>query len=176
MKFLVKEKTRKRNFSFLYNKEELSFYIRPDIETGWGSISINFLEFELNEEGRVLYIHGYEPLMKYKETEHFPRSCENSDLVVILDNEPSPDSFPGNPTYKLVKCSNWPEAPEWPTYINKQKGWVCVGDPTTIGRRMVEFAPDCIASLDSDNEMVAVWLHPKELPSHVFGNSLPSTH
>ena len=49
-------------------------------------------------------------------------------------------------------------------------GWVCIGDPTIEGRKLIEFAPDCIATLDHENEMVAIWLHPRELPSHVLEN------
>jgi len=167
MKFFVKNKTEK-NFSLVYLEEEHSFFIEPDIELAYGSISVNDLQLELDNEERIIYVHGYTPLFKYKEIDNFPRLYETKDLIAILDDEPDPDEFPGNPTYSLVKNSNWPYSIEWDIYINKKMGWVCVGDPTIEGKRLIEFAPDCVAALDKENEMVAIWLHPRELPSHVY--------
>ena len=117
-----------------------------------------------------MYIFGYQPLYLYRLTKEFPENFEIKDLVAVLDNEPGPDDFPGLPTYNLVKNSNWPNELEWNIYINKKMGWVCIGDPTVEGRRLIEFASDCVAALDEENEMVAIWLHPRELPSHVLEN------
>lgn len=164
MKFIIKEKTDK-NYLLVY--ENYEFLVVPDIETGYASISVNYLELILDEEGRITYLFGYEPLKKYEETEKFPEFYETKDLVAVLDNEPGSEAFPGNPTYKLVKNSDWPEVSEWPTYVNKKRGWVCIGDPVVIGKRMIEFAPSCVAALNDNNEMVAIWLHPVELPQNL---------
>jgi len=174
MKFLIKDqKNQKEKFSLIYN--DYQFLTDPDIETtGYGAITVNYLELQLDEDGRIVFLFGYEPLALYEEIASFPQSYETKDLVAVLDNERSPDTFPGNPTYSLVKNSDWPNSLEWLIYINKKMGWVCVGDPTITGRRMIEFAPDCVAALDDNSEMVAIWLHPKKLPSHLFENSIDS--
>lgn len=164
MKFLIKEKTEK-NYSLIY--ENYEFLVLPDVETGYASISVNYLELVLDAEGRIMYLFGYEPLKKYKETETFPKFYETKDLVAILDNEPDPEIFPGNPSYKLAENSNWPKTPEWPTYINKKKGWVCIGNPIITGKRMIEFAPSCVGALNSSNELVAIWLKPAKLPKNL---------
>ncbi|QVL57760.1 MAG: hypothetical protein KFB93_01405 [Simkaniaceae bacterium] len=168
MKFLVKDqKDQKEKFSLIY--DDYQFLTDPGIETtGYGAITVNYLELQLDEDGRIAFLFGYEPLAIYEETNNFPKQYESKDLIAVLDNEPGPDDFPGLPTYNLVKNSEWPNKSEWSTYINKKEGWVCVGDPTIEDKRLIEFAPDCVAALDKENEMVAIWLHPRELPAHVY--------
>jgi len=156
MKFLVKKKNNDRCFSLIYNEKEYSFSIEPfQNSIGYTSLSINLLQIEIDYDRRIVYVWGYEPLMRYQETDKFPSAYENKDLVAVLDKELIPGVSIG-----LEK--------EWPTYINKKMGWVCIGDPTIEGKRLIEFAPDCVAALDKENEMVAIWLHPRELPSHVY--------
>ena len=100
MKFSVREKTRK-NFTLLYGNSE--FYIEPNLEPGYGAITVNYLHLELDEEGRIMYVYGYTPLNIHQETQKFPEQYERKDLIALLDAEPNQDLAPGNPTYKLVK-------------------------------------------------------------------------
>ena len=160
MKLLVKEKIEDRHFSLVYDEEGYSFNIEPfQYDIGFTSLSVNLLQIEIDYDKRIVYVWGYEPLMRYKETNKFPLAYENRDLIAVINEELIPGVSIGLDNDK-----------EWPTYINKKMGWVCVGNPTIEGRRLIEFAPDCVAALDHENEMVAIWLHPRELPSHVFEN------
>jgi hypothetical protein len=162
MKFLVKEKRKEKCFSLVYEEKGRSFNIAPfQKNIGFTSLSINCLQLEIDYDKRIVYVWGYEPLMKYEEINKFPESYEHKDLIALTDRKLIPGVSIGLDKNK-----------EWPTYINKKMGWVCVGDPTIEDRRLIGFAPDCVAALDKDSEMVAIWLHPKKLPSHLFENSI----
>lgn len=158
MRLLVKEKKNDRHFSLVYDDEGYSFNIEPFHKgIGFTSLSINYLQIEIDCDKRIVYVWGCEPLIEYKETNNFPDFYEDKDLIALIDK----DIIPG------VSISLDKEK-KWPTYVNKKLGWVCIGDPAIKDRRLIEFAPDCVAALDNDSEMVAIWLHPKELPAHVF--------
>ena len=160
MKFLVKEKSNDRCFSLVYDEEGYSFGVEPfQSNIGFSSLSINYLQIEIDYDKRIVYVWGCEPLIQYERTNLFPEKYEKKDLVAVISRE----LIPGI-SIALDKDQ------EWPTYINKEMGWVCVGDPTIKDRRLIEFAPDCVAALDTQNEMVAIWLHPRELPLHVYEN------
>jgi hypothetical protein len=59
------------------------------------------------------------------------------------------------------------ETERWPFFINKKKGWVCIGSPNIKNKQLIEFAPNCIATMEGQ-EIIAVWLHPKKLSSELF--------
>jgi hypothetical protein len=50
-----------------------------------------------------------------------------------------------------------------PTYVNTESGWICIGDPQKSGKA-VEFINDCVAVIDTSQELVALWLKPQALP------------
>lgn len=103
-------------------------------------------------EGKIIYVWGLCPLVKYIETEKAPQKYKSHTLSVLL-NKPL---IPGV-SYRLN------QERRWPIYINKKKGWVCLGDPNTENKNLVEFAPDCVATLEGEN-LTAIWLHPEKLP------------
>lgn len=161
MKFSIKESQRTKAFDLVYNESEHSFIIEP-FESGidFTSITIDTLQLEIDDEGRIMYVWGYYPLTQYRKTMNFPDRYEKKDLVAILGKIPTP----GVSISMTKKESRGQGYIRWPTYINQEEGWVCIGDPTIIGKRMIEFAPSCVAAIDDSNEMMAVWLHPVELP------------
>ncbi len=38
-----------------------------------------------------------------------------------------------------------------------------IGNPKINGKQMIEFVPNCVATLE-DQEITAIWLKPKDLP------------
>ncbi|MGE0832352.1 MAG: hypothetical protein AB7N99_06865 [Simkaniaceae bacterium] len=168
MKFLVEKKNEDRHFHLIYEEEGCSFNIEPFPKNiGFTSILIDFLQLEIDCENRVVYAWGYEPLMKYEETNNFPKFYEHKDIIAIFDQMPTPGV-----SIRLLKNIECPDNIEWPTYINKKIGLVCIVDHTIQDKRLIEFAPDCVAALDHENEMVAIWLHPRELPSRIYETSM----
>ena len=91
-------------------------------------------------------------MIEYKETDEVPQGYKTHSQVALLDNPPTLGI-----SYRLNEDSRWP------IYINKKKGWVCLGTPKIKDKQLVEFAPNCIATLE-DQEITAIWLKPKDLP------------
>ncbi|MDE3046710.1 MAG: hypothetical protein KGJ02_08760 [Verrucomicrobiota bacterium] len=152
MKFLIQEPQENRNFSLVYRPRDYSFDIEPLDGSGDTSIMVNDLQLEIDHEGKIMYVWGLCPLIKYEETDEFPLKYQTGSLVAVLDGPPVPGI-----SYRLN------EDHRWPIYINKKKGWVCIGDPEIKDKQLVEFAPNCVATITSQ-ELTAVWLHPEKLP------------
>lgn len=154
MKFLIQEYTNP-NFELVYYQEDgHSFDVEPFVGGGFTSIVIDTLQLEIDDEGKILYVWGYCPLIDYKDIATFPKHYKSNSLIAILDKPPIPG---------VSQSINKKEL--WPIFINKKEGWVCIGDPKLEGKELIQFAPDCVAAL-VNQEMKAVWLHPKRgLPS-----------
>ncbi len=152
MKFLIKTPQKDQNFSLVYRDEDYSFDVEPLDGSGDTSIMINDLQLEIDHEGKIIYVWGYCPLVKYQEIEEYPQKYQAQSLVALLDKPPIPGI-----SYRLN------EKERWPIYINKKKGWVCIGNPKVNGKQMIEFVPNCVATLE-DQEITAIWLKPKDLP------------
>lgn len=153
MKFLIQKNKTTQTFALVYREEDYSFDIEPHDGSGFTSIMINDLQLEIDDEGKIVYVWGLCPLIKYEETNETPESYESKSLVALLDKPPIPGI-----SYRLN------EKERWPIYINKKKGWVCIGNPKINGKQMIEFVPNCVAALE-DQEITAIWLKPKDLPS-----------
>ncbi len=152
MKFLINEPQKDQNFSLVYREEDYSFDVEPLDGSGDTSIMINELQLEIDHDGKIIYVWGYCPLIKCQETDEYPKKYQSQSLVAILDKPPILGI-----SYRLN------EKERWPIYINKKKGWVCIGDPKLLGEQSIEFVPNCVAVLDKQ-EIVAIWLKPKNLP------------
>jgi hypothetical protein len=152
MKFIIQADTTHRNFVLYYRYEDHSFDIEPFEGGGTTSIMVNDLQLEIDDNGKIIYVWGYCPLVKYKQTNEFPENHKLSALVALLDKPPVPGV-----SYRLN------ESERWPIYINKQNQWICVGDPKMENKKLIEFAPNCIATMDGQ-ELIAIWLHPNDFP------------
>ncbi len=152
MRFLIQEPQGDQSFSLVYRDEDYSFDREPHDGTGFTSIMINDLQLEIDDEGKIIYVWGLCPLIQYKEIEEVPRKYKSHSLMALLDKPPVPGI-----SYRLN------EGKRWPIYINRKKGWVCLGNPETTDKQLIEFAPNCVATMDRQ-ELIAVWLHPKQLP------------
>jgi hypothetical protein len=115
-----------------------SFDVEPLNGSGDTSIMINDLQLEIDHEGRIMYVWGLCPLIKYEETDEAPKNYKFNSLVALLDKPPIPGI-----SYRLN------EKERWPIYINKKKGWVCLGNPEVKNKQLIEFAPNCIATLEN---------------------------
>jgi hypothetical protein len=148
MKFLIQEPQKDQKFSLVYRLEDHSFDVEPLDGSGDTSIMINELQLEIDHEGKVIYVWGYCPLIKYDETDEVPKGYQPHSLIALLKKPLVPGI-----SYRLN------EDRRWPIYMNKKKGWICIGNPETKSKKLVEFAPNCVATMDGQ-DLVAVWLHP----------------
>ena len=156
MKFTLGDKRTKESFSVIYQEEEYSFDVVPAQESGYVSIMINNINLEINDRGEVLYLWGLCPLLNCKETYRQPQNFHRHKLKVSLGKE----LIPGI-SYRL-NSSN-----EWPICVNKKSNWICIGDSYLEGKEMIEFAPNCVASLEEGN-LKAIWVHLEKLPELNF--------
>ena len=152
MKFSVNKNLIIPQMSLVYREEDYSFDTVPLKLEGFTSILINDLHLEITYERKIIYVWGLCPLTNYLKTDKIPDNYTGGEVTVILDN----------PTPGISKRLN--DDKRWPVYINKKKGWVCIGDPHSSAELSIEFIPNCIAVLDKDR-LKALWLKPKILPN-----------
>lgn len=141
----------------IYFEEEYSFDTELH-DGGFTSIMVNDLQLEIDDEGKIEYIWGLCPLIEYKETNEAPEQYESSSLVALLDKPPIPGI-----SYRIN------EKERWPIYINKEKGLVCIGNPKVERKKMIEFVPNCAIATLEGQEIIAIWLTPKDLPKTIIG-------
>ncbi len=120
----------------------------------YSSIQINSLQLAIDYDGTVLYAYGYCPLLKYHETDLVPPALNRAARLFASSET---EWIPG-----IAQTIGGPTS--WPIWINRNCGWVCLGDPGyEESVEAIEFAPDSIAVLNG-TKLVAVWLRPKALP------------
>ena len=149
MKFLVQKKDISKEFSLVYRSQEYSVDTEPSPGCGNTSILINDLQLEVDEDGEIIYVWGYNPLIQFQEIKEVPLQYRSKRIIVDVGKE----LIPGI-SHRLN------EDTRWPVYINKKDNWICIGDPKVDDKDMVEFVPNCIAALKGE-ELKAVWLHPQ---------------
>jgi len=132
----------------------------PEPETACTSLCVNTTQIRMDDQAILYYCYGYTPLTVVEPTIKYPIDFEEKVLSAVLLAE---DIVPGV-SYRVN------EGNEWRYYINKKERWACIGDPAIEGRELIHFAPGAVAALEGD-EMVALWLHPKELPQSVLGKA-----
>ncbi len=85
MKFIIQEPQEDQNFSLVYRDEDYSFDREPHDGTGFTSIMINDLQLEIDEEGKIIYVWGLCPLIKYEKINEYPTRYKAGSLVALLD-------------------------------------------------------------------------------------------
>jgi Immunity protein 26 len=144
-------------FYLMYREDGEEFDTEPfEREMGGTAILINDIEFEVNTEGRITVLCGYCPLTSAGKTKNFPKKYKRSALYVSFEGDD------GSADSRILTKKG-----QWPVHINEKKGWVCLGNPELKGLQLIEFGPDCIASLKGE-DLVAIWLQPqfiKKIPA-----------
>jgi len=138
----------------IYVPEDYSFDYNAENRHGAEyTIQLDTLQLAVDGDGRVLYPWGYCPLIRFAVTEHIPPSSRRGILVVECA-----DNFIPGISVGLHNDAGWPVA------INRQEGWVCIGDPSVPELcEAVEFANSAVAVL-SEGKLVALLLRPYRLP------------
>ena len=107
---------------------------------------------EIDEKGQLIYVWGLCPLVNCEDTLVFPQNYDEGCIVAELSKPPIPGI-----SYTL-------NSNRWPLYINVKHGWICIGNPKILNNQMIEFAPNCVATMEGV-ELIALWLRPKKLPN-----------
>ena len=137
-----------------YLAEEYSFVFQADeLPRAVTTIQLNTLQLAVSDRGRILYPWGYCPLIRFAPTEFLPPPCHSGALSVLSNEELVPGV-----AVRLNSESGWLVA------INRQQGWVCIGDPIPPRpNEAVEFANSAVAVL-AKGMLTALWLRPSLLP------------
>lgn len=149
MKFFIRPNEFGQQISLMYKEDDYSFFIEPFEGGGGASILINDLQLEIDDDGKVLYVWGYCPLINVEETSDFPKKIKRNGLYVLLGSKVVPGM-----SFRLNSENRWT------AHINKKTGWICIGSPEINSVELIEFAPSCVASLIGEN-LVGVWLQPQ---------------
>jgi hypothetical protein len=118
------------------------------------SLQIGLLQLAVDYDGVVLYPYGVCGLVRHRDTDLTPPAVNRPGILVA---DTGTELIPGV-AYRLGAPT------DWPIWINKRRGWVCLGDPHyKMPVEAIEFATTSICVL-SAGRLVAVWLHPEALP------------
>lgn len=151
MKIRIQYEKNQSDFELIYRKEDYSIDIEEKQNKGFTSVLINDLQLEIDDTGKIIYVWGLCPIINFEKTDESPHDYKAGSLYFLL-------SKPLTPGISL----RLNEENRWPLYVNTKKSWICLGDPEMEGI-MIEFSPNCIATI-KENEVIAIWLHPKNLP------------
>lgn len=148
MKFSIQKQTNDVKTILLYRRNDLSFDSEPLSEMSFSSIQINELQLEIDHDGNILYVWGYCPLFSCLNIITTPVTFTSHCLQVTTEIEFVPGIS--------IKYN---EDTRWPIYMNKEQGWICIGNPTVENVQMVLFAPNSVATFENE-KLIAVWLKP----------------
>ncbi len=150
MKFIPIRRNIKRDFTLLYRRDGYSFDVSPKQRIGTTTLSIGQLQLDVDEDGFLLYPYGVCPLDSAQVTPLEPQAY--TEAVIHVYDDIDPEAIPGT-AYTITKEL-------WPIYINYNGDWICIGNPTK-DTGLFEFAPNCIASIDANKQLKALWLRPE---------------
>ncbi|MDQ0593694.1 RHS repeat-associated protein [Chryseobacterium ginsenosidimutans] len=147
MKFIIEYNGKPEQRLLIYRNDEYSFDMDPwDYEMDF-DIIINKLTLTV-VNNKIIQLSGFCGLNNaMKNNYDIPKSKKG--ILKIVDN------LNYGFAYNL--------GDNFPVYINIQTGWICIGVPDKHGNA-VEFINNCIAVIDTNEELIALWLKPEELP------------
>ena len=140
--------------ALVYRPEEYSFVVEPKPESGVASLLLDDLQLEIDLQGHLLYPWGLCSHTTWRPMTAIPPRYVQGSVSAGIEREITPGI-----SWRL------PHPGRWLVFVNRQAGWVCVGDPLAKdGSEAIEFSPGCVIVLSRD-QPVALWLRPNTLPS-----------
>jgi hypothetical protein len=140
--------------SLVYRAQDYAFGVEPLPRGADSSLSVNTIDLWVDRSNnQLVYVDGYCPYQGWKRASLEPPSSRRAALRIsgvefrrgVAEPLNSPDTY-------------------WGVQVDTETGWVCLGNARASAMTAIEFARGCIAVLD-DGNLVALWLHPNELPS-----------
>lgn len=133
-----------------YFKEDYSFDMDPAILSVNYSLILNKLNLSVNDHNYVVQIWGFCPYGNWIRTE---KNVPDNNLGRLLVTKEVESDF---------SCSL--NSTDWPIFINQNTGWVCIGNKDATNVAM-QFIKNCVAVLDNNGQLEALWLKPQFVPS-----------
>ncbi|MES2388793.1 MAG: hypothetical protein V4543_12400 [Bacteroidota bacterium] len=144
-----------------YLAHEHSFYMEPEVKGIWAPWAPRH-DFELNLntialgviDKRIVNVSGFCGLNKSMKSDCEVPAYRKGILKVENEDLDFGSAFGIPDVYNHG---------EFDKYVNLETGWVCIGYPDKPGTA-VEFISNCVAVINENNNLVALWLKPEELP------------
>lgn len=149
MKFYIDYNERLEHKQVIYRKNEYSFDTVPyEYEIDF-EIEVNTL-FLTVVDSKIIQLNGFCGVTKRNLYYDVPKAKKG--VLKLLDSE----------KYISLAGTTKLNDKDWETVINPQTGWICIGDPQKQGYT-VEFIDNCIAVINKNQELIALWIHPSFL-------------
>jgi hypothetical protein len=137
-----------------YLVEDYSFDIEPWEGVTNVDLALNYLCLTvLGEDNHVIQVSGFCPYGEWIKTNHNVPQNRQGRLKITNVDDLNPQPGIG---YGINNV-------HWPVYVNPDIGWVCIGNPESVGEA-VEFINGCVAVISANSDFLSLWLKPKELP------------
>lgn len=152
MKFAIDYTSKAEHKIITYVPEDYAFDIDPIVKEVDFDLALNMVNLTVLEHDgihKVVEVWGYCPYGGWLRTRHNVPKSQPGALCVLEDLE--------------CGFSYGINNEEWPVYVNTRTGWVCIGDPKSSGEA-VKFITNCVAVVDNNQELTALWLRPQSLP------------
>lgn len=149
MKFSITYTDNVEQQEVVFDKSEWSFDTIPVVNEVSFDIAVNCLNLSvIGDNNRIGQIWGFGGGSKWEKSNIIPPSCKKG--IVAVASELSENDY--GLSHKLLD--------NVPITINTQTNWICYGDYQQTANA-VEFIKNCIAVLNEENELVALWINPK---------------
>lgn len=138
----------------VYSKsDDALIFHSSDGKYGYSSLLINDLELAVDDDNSVMFADGYFPKSNWK-----------------FANLTIPESFEGK---LYIDCKNYSalenqhvskrltEPSGWIVTKDNNSDWICLGNPNSKDRLVIEFCTMHKAVLDHDGNLIAIWLKPE---------------
>jgi len=136
--------------SLMYDVEECAFYTNPSVNEINFDIVLNKLNLTtVDDDNKIVQLWGFCGYKEWINAKYNVPKSRTGALKII-------ETLEGGLAYKI---SN----EDFPVYVNKQSGWICIGNPEEKGNA-VEFITGCVAVINDDKNFVSLWLKPQSLP------------
>ena len=146
MKFFIDYNVCLEHKQIIYRKDEYSFDTTPYIYEFDFEIEINTI-FLTVVDSKIIQLNGFCGLSEKNLYYDVPKAKKGT--LKLLHSE----------KYIFSAGTAKLNDKDWKTFINPQTGWACIGEPQRQGYT-VEFIDNCIAVVDKNQELIALWIHP----------------
>lgn len=135
----------------VYYKSEWSFDTIPAINNTNFDIALNYLNLTVvGSDNRIAQIWGFGGGREWVKSKISPPNSRKGILTVVSRLSEKDYGI----SHRLLD--------NIPITINTQTNWICYGDYQQRANA-VEFLYNCIAVLNSENELVALWISPRNI-------------
>lgn len=151
MKFIIEYNNNVEQRILTYLSDDYSFDMEPVVLTVNFDVVLNKINLAVvGDNKKIVQIWGFCPYGSWIKTNYSVPSYKKGLLKVKDELEPGFSYGINNE--------------DWPIYVNKQAGWVCIGNPKKTGSA-VEFINNCVAVVGNDGDLISLWLKPQILPT-----------